>query len=114
MPYIFVRCKISHLDDNDAFDATRWGGCKSLTFIDFQLVKDGNDRPLSELIQTNLSGIRNVHNMYEDDRTQAKYQTYCCKYPPHVVFNELEIHAGYKVIAANTTRETSVWTLHKP
>lgn len=63
MPYIFVRCNISHLDDGDAFDATRWGRDKTVTYIDFQLVKDGNDRPLSELIETNLSGSRRVHNM---------------------------------------------------
>ena len=43
MPYIFVRCGVSHLDDCNAFDAKRWGGCKNVTYIDFQLVKDGND-----------------------------------------------------------------------
>ena len=115
MPYIFVRSNISHLDDGDAFDVTRWRLYKTVTYIDFQLVKDGNDQPLTELIETNLSARRRVHNLHGDiDSKQAKYQTYECHYPPHVVFNELEIHAGYKVIAANTTTETSVWTLHKP
>lgn len=43
MPYIFVRCDVSHLDDCNPFDATRWGHDKT-TYIDFQLVKDRNDR----------------------------------------------------------------------
>ena len=114
MPYIFVRCGVSHLDDCNAFDAKRWGGYKNVTYIDFQLVKDGNDRTLSELIGSNLSGSRLDGNEREYDQKKPYYQTYWCKYPPHVVFNELEIHAGYKVIAANTTKEIFVWTLHKP
>ena len=114
MPYIFVRCDISRLDAWNAFEAPKWQH-NNKTFIDFQLVKDGNDQPLTELIETNLSASRRIHNLHgDDDRKQAKYQTYECNYPPHVVFNELEIHAGYKVIAANTTKEIFVRTLHKP
>ena len=62
MQYIFVRYQISRLDACDAFEAPRWQH-NNKTFIDFQLVKDGNDRPLSELLSTNLSGSRRVHNM---------------------------------------------------
>ena len=113
MPYIFVRCDVSHLDDCNAFDATRWGHDKT-TYIDFQLVKDGNGRTLSELIGSNLSGSRLDRNEREYDHKKPYYQTYWCQYPLHVVFNELEILAGYKVIAANTTKEIFVWTLHKP
>ena len=109
----FVRCDVSHLDDCNAFDATRWGHDKT-TYIDFQLVKDGNDRTLSELIGSNLSGSRLDRNEREYDQKKPYYQTYWCQYPLHVVFNEPEILAGYKVIAANTTKEIFVWTLHKP
>ena len=109
----FVRCDVSHLDDCNAFDATRWGHDKT-TYIDFQLVKDGNDRTLSELIGSNLSGSRLDRNEREYDQKKPYYQTYWCQYPLHVVFNEPEIVAGYKVIAANTTKEIFVWTLHKP
>lgn len=113
MPYIFVRCHISHLDGQDAFDADKWRSRK-ITFIDFQLGEDGNDETLSELIGMNLSGDRRDNNRWEHGNKKPHYQTYACYHPPHVVFNELEIHAGYKVIAANTTTDTFVWTLHKP
>lgn len=112
MPYIFVRCPKFDLDECNAFDATRWGRNK-MTYIDFQLVEDGNESTLSKLIRSNLSGSRIDRNERECDQ-KPYYQTYLCKYPPHVVFNELEIHAGYKVIAANTTKQIIVWTLHKP
>ena len=69
---------------------------------------------LSELIAMNLSGDRRDNNRWEHGNKKPHYQTYACYHPPHVVYNELEIHAGYKVIAANTTTDTFVWTLHKP
>lgn len=66
----FVRCDVSHLDDCNAFDATRWGHDKT-TYIDFQLVKDGNGRTLSELIGSNLSGSRLDRNEREYDQKKA-------------------------------------------
>lgn len=111
MPYIFVRRNKFDLDECNPFDATRRN---KMTLIDFQIVEDGNDSTLSKLIRSNLSGSRIDRNERECDQKKPYYQTYSCEYPPHVVFNELEIHAGYKVIAANTTKQIIVWTLHKP
>ena len=109
MPYIFVCCQISHLDNWDAFDATRWQSDK-ITYIDFQQVY----RTLIDVVGKNLSGRRHDRNERAYDEKKPHFQTYRSTYPPHVVFNELEIRAGYKVIEGNTAMETFVWTLHKP
>lgn len=120
MPYIFVRCEMFCLDRWDAFDGSfeqRICNPSRKTFIDFQLVKEGNDQKLSVELKAsmeNLSGNLKVGNFKFDDRKQAMYQTYECSFPPHVVLNELDVCAGYKVIAANTTKETFVWTLYRP
>lgn len=68
---------------------------------------------ISNLLKTETTGPLD-RNEREYDQKKPYYQTYWCQYPLHVVFNELEILAGYKVIAANTTKEIFVWTLHKP
>lgn len=118
MPYIFVRCPMSYLDGRDAFDGSYSPRHRKPTFIDFQLAKEGNDQKLSVELTAikNLSGSLCVHNheFYDPNEKQAKYQTYECNFPPHVVLNELDVCAGYKVMAANTTKETFVWTLYKP
>ena len=110
MPYIFVRCQISHLDGFEPFNSSTWQH-HNITYIDFQQNDALEDR-IPTVIRENLFGGRHDYNRADDNKPY--YQTYKCNYPPHVVFNELEIHAGYKVIAANTTTETFVWTLHKP
>ena len=116
MPYIFVRCPMSYLDGRDAFDGSYSPRHRKPTFIDFQLAKEGNDQKLSVELTAidNLSGNLCVNNHEFYDPKQAKYQTYECNFPPHVVLNELDVCAGYKVMAANTTKETFVWTLYKP
>lgn len=110
---------MSCLDRWDAFDGSYERRHQDLrkTFIDFQLVKEGNDQKLSVELKAsmeNLSGNLKVRNFEFHDRKQAVYQTYECNFPPHVVLNELDVCAGYKVIAANTTKETFVWTLYRP
>ena len=107
MPYIFVRCLMSYLDGRNAFDGSNRRRNDRPTFIDFQFAKEGDDQKLSvELAASmkNLSGSLCVHNseFYDLSRKQAKYQTYECNFPPHVVLNELDVCAGYKVMAANT------------
>ena len=106
-----------YLDGRDAFDGSYLPRKRKPTFIDFQLAKEGNDQKLSVELNTaieNLSGSLCVNNYEFFDQKQAKYQTCECNFPPHVVLNELDVCAGYKVMAANTTKETFVWTLYKP
>ena len=111
---------MSCLDRWNAFDGSyqrRINDPSTRTFVDFQLVKEGNDQKLSVELKAsmeNLSGNLKVGNFEFYDKKQAVYQTYECQFPPHVVLNELDVCAGYKVIAANTTKETFVWTLYKP
>lgn len=119
MPYIFVRCLMSYLDGRDAFDCHYRSRHDRPTFVDFQLAKEGNDQKLSVELKAsmeNLSARLSVFTnaLQDPSNKQANYETYECKFPPHVVLNELDICAGYKVIAANTTKETFVWTLYKP
>ena len=128
MPYIFVRGTLG-----------RTGLFTDETFIDFQNVEDGNGEFVGAILSTQLgsypvnenwNGIPQRKQMQnpEDGHQQplpGTFQRLGVARPPPVVLNTLEIHAGYKVVAANYQRPLenvggrtrvsyTVWTLHKP
>ena len=136
MPYIFVR---GTLEKNGLFG--------NETFIDLQHVEDGNGEFVGAILSRQLGAYPvtgdSMGNGYprkyrQDAYGQPQYfaprtgtvETLGVARQPQVVLNTLEIHAGYKVVAANqqlpkqitfdsptsTTRGVSytVWTLHKP
>ena len=129
MPYIFVRGTLG-----------RTGLFTDETFIDFQNVEDGNGEFVGAIlsrqlgsypVNENWNGIsqRIIQMQNPEDGQQqpppGTFQRLGVARPPPVVLNTLEIHAGYKVVAANYQRPLenvggltgvsyTVWTLHKP
>ena len=111
MPYILVRSKLNLQDPGKVFDAgpVLENDVSSIcfTFIDFQDTEESGSA-IKKVINDNLTRSK----LTTPIEHSKKYQTYQCTYPPHVVLNELEIHAGYQVVAASSIGETIVWTLH--
>ena len=111
MPYILVRSKLNLQDPRKTFDTAPVlaGDVNSmcLTFIDFQDTEELGFA-INKVISEKLTRSEKI----KQHEHSKKYETYQCKYPPHVVLNELEIHAGYQVVAASSIGETIVWTLH--
>ena len=134
MPYIFVRGTLSTT-----------GLFSNETFIDFQNVEDGNGEFVGGILSRQFGGAYHVtehKNGYPQKGPQMQwplspdtFRTIGVDMQPTVVLNRLEIHAGYKVVAANQQRPLPIhrcyinnhqgllpscpvsytlWTLHKP
>ena len=130
MPYIFVR---GTLENTGLFS--------NETFIDYQHVEDGNGESVGAILARQFSasaysvtGDTSGCPRRQDGQLQcfappSGTQTLGVAGQPQVVLNTLEIHAGYKVVAANqqlpktrtpldprpaTGVSYTVWTLHKP
>lgn len=137
MPYIFVRGTLNST-----------GLFSNETFIDFQNVEDGNGEFVGAILSRQFGGAYSVtenKNGYPQKGQQMQWLqfhplpdtffTIGVDMQPTVVLNRLEIHAGYKVVAANQQRPLPIhrslihghqgllpscpvsytlWTLHKP
>ena len=112
MPYILVRSKLNLQDPRKTFDIAPVladnVSSMCLTFIDFQDTEELG-LAINKVMKEKLTRSELINPELEHSK---KYKTYECKYPPHVVLNELEIHAGCQVVAASSIGETIVWTLH--
>ena len=127
MPYIFVR---GTLENTGLFS--------NETFIDFHHVEDGNGESVGAILERQFgaypvtgdpSGCPRRQNWQLEQYSVPSTGTMGVARQPQVVLNMLEIHAGYKVVAANqqlpktqvpldprtaTGVSYTVWTLHKP
>ncbi|KAJ7384794.1 hypothetical protein OS493_020387 [Desmophyllum pertusum] len=107
MPYILVHNTMNVLNPEQPF--------QTRTYLDFyqrhQNLDACSKRPLR--YRHANSGVMEgmLANLVSEE--SSPYRTYWTQEPPYAVLNRLE-GQGYTVVAVNTVKETSMWTLHKP
>ncbi|KAJ7384792.1 hypothetical protein OS493_020384 [Desmophyllum pertusum] len=100
MPYVLVRNTF-----NPALEQPFRETC---TYIDFHQVSwDRGDDGLPDLVQALGGNLVGGRNSPPPHRTAKMHD------PTYAVLNKLE-EQGYTVVAVNTVKETTIWTLRYP